>query len=96
MQIKMVGSEQQLKLKGNIVNVPNDLDKCAKALPRRFDEMATIQLKFSRRLTDAKPVWYEVVRPSIVEDALNVLIETELYVENNTQRRNDFTNVPGQ
>lgn len=95
MQIKLVGTEQQLKLKGNIVNVENDLDVCAKAIPRRFHEMATIQIKFSRRLTDQAPVWYEVVRPAVVEKAKAVLMGTELYVENKIESRCDFTNLSG-
>lgn len=96
MQIKMVGTEQQYKLRGNIVNIENDLDVCANAIPRRFHEMATIQIKFSRRVTDKKPVWYEVVRPAVVERAKNILLQTELYLEKNIENRADFTNLAGQ
>lgn len=95
MQIKLVGTEQQYKLKGNIVNVENDMDVCAKAIPRRFHEMATIQIKFSRRLADERPVWYEIVRPTVVEKAKNILLKTELYIENGVENRADFTNLPG-
>lgn len=90
MHIKAVGSEQQLKLKGNIVNLENDLDTCAKAIPRRFDEMATVQLRFKRRLRDERHVWFEVIRPAVVECAKTFLLQQELYVENNVESRDDF------
>lgn len=90
MNIKAVGSEQQLKLKGNIVNLENDLDICAKAIPRRFDEMSTVQLRFKRRLRDERHVWYEVIRPAVVERAKQYLMQQELYTENNVESRDDF------
>lgn len=90
MHIKVVGCEQQLKLKGNIVNLENDLDVCAKAIPRRFDEMATVQLRFKRRMKDERHVWFEVIRPAFVERTKQFLLKQELYVENNVISRDDF------
>lgn len=90
MHIKAAGSEQQLKVKGNIVNLVNDLDVCAKAIPRRIDEMATVQLRFKRRMRDERHVSFEVIRPAVVERAKQFHLQQELYVDNNIEGRDDF------
>lgn len=83
MQIKSLGSEQQKGLQGNVVNVENDPEICASAIPRDFHQCATIQIKLLRRLSDPKPYMYEIVRSSKVTQAAKYLISTPLYQLNN-------------
>ena len=45
LQIRGIEYGLQSSLRGNVVNVENNLDICAKELPRAFDYTATIQVK---------------------------------------------------
>ena len=79
MQIRAVGCDRQSMLRGNIVNVENDLDICAQVLPRRFDETSTVQVQLMRRMRYRAPYMYETIRPKKVYDAAQILIGSELY-----------------
>jgi len=50
MQIRGIGYGLQSSLRGNVVNVENNLNICAKVLPRAFDDTATIQVKLMRKM----------------------------------------------
>jgi len=79
MQIRLLGSQRQSALQGNVVNVENDLDVCAQVLPRTFDDSSTVQVKLMRRMRYSVPYLYETIRPAIVYRAAKYLIGTELY-----------------
>jgi len=83
MQIRLMGTERQSVLKGNVVNVENDLDICAKVLPRRFDETSTVQVKLMRRMKYKIPYMHEIVRPQPVYRAAKYLLNTPLYKNEN-------------
>jgi len=85
MQIRSLGAERQSQLKGNVVNIENDLDICAKVIPREFEECSTVQIKLMRRLKDKNPYMYEVVRPYHVYKAAQFLQTTPLYKQYNVQ-----------
>lgn len=90
MQIRLVGAERQSKLKGNIVNVENNLDICAQVLPRRFDETSIVQVKLMRRMRYKVPYMYETIRPQVVQNAAKYLVETELYASENILFSDDW------
>jgi hypothetical protein len=83
MQIRLMGTEQQSTLRGNVVNVENDLDICAQVLPRRFDETSTVQVQLMRRMKYKSPYMYETIRPLKVFNAAKYLIESDLYKSEN-------------
>jgi len=90
MQIRLVGSERQSKLKGNVVNVENDLDICAQVLPRKFDETSTVQVKLMRRMRYTVPYIYETIHPLKVHEAAKYLIGTDLYASENVILSEDW------
>src|ERR1700709_161898 len=79
MQIRLLGSERQSVLRGNVVNVENDLDICAQVLPRKFNETSTVQVQLMRRMQYKSPYMYETIRPQKVYRAAQYLLNTELY-----------------
>jgi len=79
MQIRLLGTQRQSSLRGNVVNVENDLDVCAQVLPRKFTESSTVQVKLMRRLRYTVPYMYETIRPAKVYLAAKYLLGTELY-----------------
>lgn len=83
MQIRLLGAERQSILKGNIVNVENDLDVCTSVIPRTFDNTSTVQVQLMRRLTDRSPYMYETIEPAKVYAAAKYLVGTEGYLEEN-------------
>lgn len=83
MQIKLLGFEKQSVLKGNVVNVENNLDICAKVLPRKFNESSTVQVQLMRRMQYKHPYMYETIRPLKVYQAGKYLINTQLYKSEN-------------
>lgn len=81
LQIRLVGAEQQSKLRGNVINVENDLNICATVLPRNMTETSTVQVQLMRRLQYRRPHWHEVIRPYNVRKAMEYLATTEAYKE---------------
>jgi len=90
MQIKAVGSQGQSILKGNIVNVENDLDVCAQVLPRRFDDTSTVHVQLMRRMRYNVPYMYEIIRPKVVFEAAKMLLASELYVSHGATLCDDW------
>jgi len=83
MQIRLLGSERQSVLKGNVVNVENDLNVCASVLPRNFNDTSTIQVQLMRRMAYQHPYMYETIRPLKVYQAAKYLINSEVYKSEN-------------
>ena len=70
MQIRELPRGRQLSAKGNIVNVPVDMQPTINALPRQIDEHVTIAVKLKKRLSHKSACFTENVRPNSVMDAL--------------------------
>jgi hypothetical protein len=79
MQIRSLGYCGQSGLKGNVVNIMNDLDICAKALPRQISDTGTIQVMLMRKMVYRSPYMFETIRPKAVYEAAQYLATTELY-----------------
>ena len=81
MQLTELRPTTQLGIKGNIVNVPIDLEQSVNILPREFDRTSTIQLAFKRRLQYKGSYIKEWVRPHAVYRAAEYLVKQPLYQE---------------
>jgi hypothetical protein len=90
MQIRLLGSERQSSLRGNVVNVENDLDVCAEVLPRTFNQTSTVQVQLMRRMKYRSPYMYETIRPYKVYNAAKCLMSTELYISQNVAFSEDW------
>ncbi|XP_033729556.1 uncharacterized protein LOC117318706, partial [Pecten maximus] len=84
MQIRELPRGGQLSAKGNIVNVPVDIQPTINALPRQLDVHVTIAVKLKKRLSHKSSCFSENIRPEIVIKALKWLMEnSELYKNSN-------------
>ncbi|XP_069109201.1 uncharacterized protein [Argopecten irradians] len=80
MQIRELPRGGQLSAKGNVVNVPVDIQPTVNALPRQIDEHVTIAVKLKKRLSHKSACFTENVRPNAVMNALEWLMEnSEMY-----------------
>lgn len=75
MQLKELPRDGQLNLKGNIVNVPADVNTTIKLLPRMLDNTETIPVKLKRKLSYKHFVAFEKMRPNKVFEAARWLID---------------------
>ena len=64
---------QQKKVSGAICNVPVNCDQTCKVLPRPPERSGIIMLKLKRKLEFRGHVYFQAVRPQIIENALNWL-----------------------
>ena len=74
MQLRELKPTTQLGIKGNIVNVPIDIEESVSILPREFDRTSTIQLAFKRRLRYKGSFIREWIRPHAVYQAAKYLV----------------------
>ncbi|PJE78258.1 ATP-dependent RecD-like DNA helicase [invertebrate metagenome] len=80
MQIRELPRGGQYSVKGNVVNVPIDIQPTINALPRQMDEHFTVAVKLKKRLTYKSCVLSENVRPNMVLSALHWLMNnSDLY-----------------
>lgn len=70
----------QLGIKGSVVNIPVEIPEMVQTLPRLDDKLQTIQLKFKRHETHARPYMFEAIVPDAVVSGLEFLREQELYI----------------
>ncbi|CAF4386960.1 unnamed protein product, partial [Adineta steineri] len=73
------GFSKQFGLKGNLVNVPMNVDTNVSILPRSFSDTYTIQLKLMRQMKNKNAFMYETIRPKVVHTAVKYLVQQELY-----------------
>ena len=82
MQIRELPRGGQLNLRGNIVNVPADVNSTVKQLPRLLDDTETIPVKFKRKLSYKNYVAFEKIRPNKVMEAAKWLVENSVLFQN--------------
>ena len=91
MQIKELGVSKQYGIYGNTVNVPMNPAKVVGILPRRYQDTATIHLKFMRQMKNKRPVIHETIRPRVVYDITQYFIlNSELYKEEGIQLNEEW------
>ncbi|XP_060571280.1 uncharacterized protein LOC132729522 [Ruditapes philippinarum] len=82
MQLREMPRGGQVNLKGNIVNVPADVNSTIKSLPRMINENETIMLKLKRKLSYKHHVAFENVRPYKVFEAAKWLVRNSSLFKN--------------
>ena len=90
MHLRELRPTTQLGIRGNIVNVPIDIEQSVNILPREFDRMSTIQLAFKRRLQYKGSYFQEWIRPHAVYRAAEFLVKQPLYQEEGIGVNLDF------
>ena len=66
---------QQKKVSGAICNVPVNCDQTCKVLPRPPERSGIIMLKLKRKLEFRGHVYFQAVRPQLVQNAFNRLVQ---------------------
>ena len=80
MQIRELPRGGQYSLKGNVINVPVDIQPTINCLPRPMDENFTVAIQLKKKLSYKKVDFKENVRPLRVLSALHWLMNnSELY-----------------
>ena len=80
MQIRELPRGGQYSLKGNVINVPVDIQPTINCLPRPMDENFTVAIQLKKKLSYKKVDFKENVRPLRVLTALHWLMNnSELY-----------------
>lgn len=74
MQLHAMPRGGQLSLRGNVVNVPADVNSTIKSLPRMMCDNETIMVKLKRKLSYKHHVYFENVRPNQVFQAAQWLV----------------------
>ncbi|CAF0843236.1 unnamed protein product [Adineta ricciae] len=90
MAIRSLGFCKQFGLKGNLVNVPMNVDTNVSILPRSFSDTHTIQLKLIRQMKNKNAFMYETIRPKVVHTAIAYLVKQELYKDEGIVISNDW------
>ena len=86
MQMRELPRGRQLSVKGNVVNVPVDIQPVVNALPRPFDENVTVPVKLKKKMSFKSCVFSENVRPLRVLVALHWLMKSsDLYRNANVE-----------
>ena len=80
MQIRELPRGGQYSLKGNVINVPVDIQPTINCLPRPMDENFTVAIQLKKKLSYKKVDFKENVRPLRILSALHWLMNnSELY-----------------
>ncbi|KAK3087854.1 hypothetical protein FSP39_011503 [Pinctada imbricata] len=80
MQMRELPRGGQYCVKGNVVNVPVDIQPVVNALPRQMDDTCTIPVKLKKKMSYKKCDFKENIRPAVVLSALHWLMSgSELY-----------------
>ncbi|XP_053402924.1 uncharacterized protein LOC123548901 [Mercenaria mercenaria] len=86
MQLRELPRGRQLSIKGNVVNVPVDIQPVVNALPRPFDENVTVPVKLKKKMSFKSCAFSENVRPHKVLVALHWLMKnSDLYKNANVE-----------
>ncbi|XP_055695158.1 uncharacterized protein LOC129796986 isoform X2 [Lutzomyia longipalpis] len=79
-ELKKYALNPQKGLKGSVVHIPVEINDMVKVLPRRFDNMNTVQVKLKRHEDYKSHYMFETVRIRKVLEAINYLVTTPLYI----------------
>lgn len=96
MQIRELPRGGQMGLKGNVVNVPADVNKTVKVIPRNMNESETIPVKFKRSLNFKNHIAFEQVRPEKIIKAAKWLVSHSKLFQNEGIMINDQWSLESQ
>jgi len=86
-RIISLGYERQCGIRGAVVNVPISVPDTVSVVPRTFDSTHVIQVHLKRKL--------EAIRPARLIQAVQYLVNTELYRKHNISFDGDWLNQMG-
>ena len=89
-KIVVMPKGQQKKVSGAICNVPVNCDQTCKVLPRPPERSGIIMMKLKCKLEFRGHVYSQAVRPQLVENALNWLVQNNPLYNNVTT---DMSNI---
>ena len=93
MQMRELPRGRQLSVKGNVINVPVEIQPVVDALPRPFDENVTVPVKLKKKMSFKSCAFTENVRPLRVLVALHWLMNhSKLYKNANVHIDEDWIN----
>ncbi|XP_052095177.1 uncharacterized protein LOC127730440 [Mytilus californianus] len=91
MQIRQLPRGGQLSVKGNVVNVPVEVQPTINSLPHTLEKSGTISVKLKKKLVYKKCDFSENVRPFAVICALHYLMRTsDLYKSSRIEINEDW------
>ncbi|VDI56073.1 Hypothetical predicted protein [Mytilus galloprovincialis] len=91
MQIRQLPRGGQLSVKGNVVNVPVEVQPTINSLPHTLEKSGTISVKLKKKLEFKKCDFSENVRPFAVICALHYLMRTsDLYKSSGIEINEDW------
>ena len=90
-KIVVMPKGQQKKVSGAICNVPVNCDQTCKVLPRPPERSGIILLKLKRKLEFRRHVYFQAVRPQLVENALTWLMQNNPLYNNVTTDMNNIS-----
>ncbi|XP_076105470.1 uncharacterized protein LOC143073656 [Mytilus galloprovincialis] len=91
MQIRQLPRGGQLSVKGNVVNVPVEVQPTINSLPHTIEKSGTISVKLKKKLEFKKCDFSENVRPFAVICALHYLMRTsDLYKSSGIEINDDW------
>lgn len=73
MQLRELPRGGQLSVRGNVVNVPSDVNTTVNMLPRTFEESQTIPVQLKRKLSYKHAYEVQAIRPQSVRPTLGLL-----------------------
>lgn len=77
--LKPYSLNPQLSLKGSVVHIPVDINEMINVLPRPFTSLDITQIIFKRNISHKSEYMNEFVRPPLICEALEYLVNTPLY-----------------
>ena len=89
MQIRELPRGDQYSLKGNVINVPVDIQPTINCLPRPMDENFTVAIQLKKKLSYKTVDFKENVRPLRVLTALHWLVNNSEFYKNSGIAVND-------
>lgn len=81
--IRRLGRDGQVGIKGNIVNIPVDVDSMVRSLPRCMDDDCAINIHLKKRLAFKSTYLSDYVNPYNLKQWLSYLVTQNLFVKHN-------------
>ena len=95
MHITLAIQNQNMRLRGNITNVPADLSIIQRDLPRFPDEASTLAVELRKQLLVGSPYMTGSICPTKTLAALHSLEKTPLYISEGVKVRADWLRLFG-
>lgn len=81
MKIKPLGCDRQLGIHGGVINVPVNVNLMFTSIPIRPQDAGVIHVKLKRKMSYRSHYQYERIRPKLIYEAAQLLVQTHLYEE---------------